>query len=276
MTTTQEPSKDDQIRILINCILERYGFDFRDYALASLRRRITSIVRSERLDTIADLQERILADPLAFQRFVHGISVSVTSMFRDPSFYATLRREVVPLLATYPFIRVWLAGCSTGEEVYSIAILLHEEGLYDRSRIYATDLDVLSVRQAEQGIFPLAAMKEYSANHLKSGGKESLSRYYTADRENALFRNYLKSNIVFAQHNLACDSSFNEFHIILCRNVLIYFNSALRERVLLLLHDSLRTFGILGLGSKESLRFSDIEPCYEPIDTKEKLYRKVI
>lgn len=276
MTGTEESSKDDQIRTLTSYIVERYGFDFRDYALASLRRRVTSIMRSERLDTIAALQERILVDPLAFQRFVHGMSVSVTSMFRDPSFYATFRTEVVPLLATYPFIRLWLAGCSTGEEVYSIAILLYEEGLYDRSRIYATDVDVLAVKRAQEGIFPLASMKEYSANHLNSGGKESLSRYYTADQENAVFRNHLKSNIVFAQHNLVCDSSFNEFHVILCRNVLIYFNSALRERVLLLLHDSLVTFGVLGLGSKESLRFSELEPCYEQIGTKEKLYRKVI
>jgi chemotaxis protein methyltransferase CheR len=276
MTESQEPLKDEQIRILIDHIVERYGFDFRDYAFASLRRRISSILRSERLDSIAALQERILADSVAFQRFVHGISVSVTSMFRDPSFYATFRTEIVPLLATYPFIRLWLAGCSTGEEVYSIAILLHEEGLYDRSRIYATDVDVLSVKRAQEGIFPLAGMKEYSANHLKSGGKESLSTYYTADQENALFRNHLKSNIVFAQHNLVCDSSFNEFHVILCRNVLIYFNSALRERVLLLLHDSLITFGILGLGSKESLRFSDVEPCYEQFNANEKLYRRVI
>jgi len=271
-----ESPKDDQISSLIDHIFERYGFDFRDYACASLRRRVTAILRSERVDSIGALQERILADSLAFQRFVHGISVSVTSMFRDPSFYAAFRTEIVPLLATYPFIRLWLAGCSTGEEVYSVAIVLHEEGLYDRSRIYATDVDILSVKAAEKGIFPLAGMKEYSANHLKSGGKHSLSTYYTADAENALFRNHLKSNIVFAQHNLVCDASFNEFHVILCRNVLIYFNSALRERVLLLLHDSLITFGVLGLGAKESLRFCNVEPCYEQINLNEKLYRKVI
>jgi chemotaxis protein methyltransferase CheR len=197
-------------------------------------------------------------------------------MFRDPTFYLTFRRLVVPVIATYPFIRIWHAGCSTGEEVYSIAIVLHEEGLYDRTRMYATDLDALAVEQAKEAIFPLSAMKEYSANYLNGGGHSSLSQYYTADRENALFRSFLKKNIVFAPHNLVCDSSFNEFQVILCRNVLIYFDNILRERVLSLMHDSLVRFGILVLGSKESLRFSDIEACYEQIDAAEKIYKRII
>jgi chemotaxis protein methyltransferase CheR len=276
MPESTQSTKEDQIATLLYCIAENYGFDFRQYASASLRRRIGAILSKEGLDNIPALQERIVRDPAAFQRFVHGVSVSVTSMFRDPSFYTAFRNKIVPLLATYPFIRLWHAGCSTGEEVYSIAIVLEEEGLYDRSRIYATDLDSIAIERAKDGIFPLSNMKEYSTNYLNSGGKYSLSRYYTADPEGALFRNQLKKNIVFAQHNLVSDSSFNEFHVILCRNVLIYFNSTLRERVLGLLHDSLVTFGILGLGTKESLRFCQIEPCYEQIDPKDKIYKKVI
>lgn len=271
-----ESDSDAQIQRLLSCIVEQYGFDFRNYASASMRRRIQSVLNSERLDSVAALEKQVLADPLAFQRFVHGISVSVTSMFRAPSFYLKFRLIVVPMLATYPFIRLWHAGCSTGEEVYSIAIVLYEEGLYDRTRIYATDLDAVSIEKAKEGIYPLASMKEYSAAYLNSGGADSLSRYYTADLENALFRNFLKQNIVFAQHNLVCDSSFNEFHVVLCRNVLIYFNNELRERVLALLHDSLVNFGVLGIGSKESLRFSNIESCYTPLDSTEKIYKRII
>lgn len=276
MTGSGEREGERQIQSLLSCIVERYGFDFRNYAQASIRRRIQGVLSSEGLDNVAALEERVLSDPIAFQRFVHGISVSVTSMFRDPSFYLKFRRLVVPMLATYPFIRLWHAGCATGEEVYSIAVLLHEEGLYDRTRIYATDLDAISIEQAKQGIFPLSRMREYSAAYVDSGGSESLSRYYTADRENALFRSFLKENIVFAQHNLVCDSSFNEFHVVLCRNVLIYFNNELRERVLALLHDSLVNFGVLAIGSKESLRFSNIEFCYTQLDSTEKIYKRVM
>jgi chemotaxis protein methyltransferase CheR len=276
MKAVPSPPEDDQLDALVKSIAQHYGIDFSEYAPASLRRRISVILRSEHLSNIPELQQRVLSDPIALQRFVHGISVNVTSMFRDPSFYLTVRRDIVPMLATYPFIRLWHAGCSTGEEVYSMAIILHEEGLYDRVRIYATDFDAIAVEGAKQGIYPLGSMKEYSANYLNSGGKDSLSTYYTADAQNALFRKHLKRNIVFAQHNLASDSSFNEFHVVLCRNVLIYFNGDLRERVLGLLHDSLRTFGVLGLGSKESLRLSPLKACYDDISAKERLYKKVI
>ncbi|HEY9774418.1 MAG TPA: protein-glutamate O-methyltransferase CheR [Planktothrix sp.] len=270
------PLDDTQVERLLTSIAQQYGIDFSEYAPASMRRRITVLLRNEHLTSLDALRDRVLADPLAMQRFVHGIAVNVTSMFRDPTFYLTFRREIVPKLATYPFIRIWHAGCSTGEEVYSTAIILHEEGLFDRARIYATDIDVLAIERAKLGIFPIETMKEYSANYLQSGGKESLSNYYTADQHNAIFRKYLKRNIVFAQHNLAGDGSFNEFHLILCRNVLIYFNSDLRERVLNLLHDSLRTFGVLGLGSKESLRLSPIRACYDEISEKDRLYKRVV
>lgn len=241
-----------------------------------MRRRLSLIVNSEHLGNIGELENLLLSDPKVFQRFVHQLSVNVTSMFRDPSFYLTFRKQVIPLLATYPFIRVWHAGCATGEEVYSMAILLEEEGLYDRARIYATDMDSVSIQKAKQGIFPLASMREYSSNYLAAGGKESLSKYYTADQEHALFRSHLKRNMVFAQHNLVCDGSFNEFHVVLCRNVMIYFNSELRDKVLSLLHDSLVRFGILGLGSKESIRFSSVQACYDQISDSEKLYKRMI
>lgn len=268
--------KDKNVRSLLTKIVDRYGYDFTDYSAASLRRRLSLIVNSEHLGNIGELENLLLSDPKVFQRFVHQLSVNVTSMFRDPSFYLTFRKQVIPLLATYPFIRVWHAGCATGEEVYSMAILLEEEGLYDRARIYATDMDSVSIQKAKQGIFPLASMREYSSNYLAAGGKESLSKYYTADQEHALFRSHLKRNMVFAQHNLVCDGSFNEFHVVLCRNVMIYFNSELRDKVLSLLHDSLVRFGILGLGSKESIRFSSVQACYDQISDSEKLYKRMI
>lgn len=268
--------KDKGVRSLLTKIVDRYGYDFTDYSAASLRRRLSLIINSEHLGNIGELENLLLSDPKIFQRFVHQISVNVTSMFRDPSFYLTFRKQVVPLLATYPFIRVWHAGCATGEEVYSMAILLEEEGLYERSRIYATDMDSVSIQKAKQGIFPLSSMREYSSNYLAAGGTESLSKYYTADQEHALFRSHLRRNIVFAQHNLVCDGSFNEFHVVLCRNVMIYFNSELRDKVLSLLHDSLIRFGILGLGSKESIRFSSVQACYDQINDNEKLYKRII
>lgn len=268
--------KDKGVRSLLTKLVDRYGYDFTDYSAASLRRRLSLIINSEHLGNIGELENLLLSDPKVFQRFVHQISVNVTSMFRDPSFYLTFRKQVVPILATYPFIRIWHAGCATGEEVYSMAILLEEEGLYERSRIYATDMDSVSIQKAKQGIFPLSSMREYSSNYLAAGGTESLSKYYTADQEHALFRSHLKRNIVFAQHNLVCDGSFNEFHVVLCRNVMIYFNSELRDKVLSLLHDSLIRFGILGLGSKESIRFSSVQACYDQINENEKLYKRMI
>jgi chemotaxis protein methyltransferase CheR len=276
MAENAERVIDDEVATLLIRVRARYGLDFTNYAHASMRRRVLAFMYSERVAEIADLQEKVLADPLLFQRFVHNISVNVTSMFRDPSFHLALRKVVVPMIATYPFIRIWHAGCSTGEEVYSMAIMLLEEGLYDRVRIYATDVDVVAVERAKLGIYPLANMKEYSANYLLAGGKESLSKYYSADHENALFRNYLRDNITFAQHNLAGESTFNEFHVVLCRNVLIYFNEVLRERVLALLDDSLVTFGILALGAKESLRFSQVFDQYKQLVDNEKIYKKVI
>ena len=264
-----------EIYLLLEGIYRRYGFDFRNYALASLRRRVWNAVRAENVNTISGLQEKVLHDVECLERFLLGLSVNVTSMFRDPSFYLAFREKIVPLLRTYPFIRIWHAGCSTGEEVYSMAILLQEEGLYHRCRIYATDMNESVLRKARVGIFPLTDMQEYTHLYLKAGGKRAFSEYYTAAYEGAIFRTSLKENIIFSQHNLATDSSFNEFNVILCRNVLIYFDAVLQARVHKLLYESLAPFGVLGVGHQESIRLTPYETCYEEIEGGEKLYRRI-
>ena len=264
-----------EIELLLEGVYRHYGFDFRSYAYASIRRRLWKRVEGEGLATISELQARILHDPDAMERLLLDLSVNVTAMFRDPKFYVAFREQVVPLLRTYPFIRLWHAGCSTGEEVYSMAILLDEEGLYDRARIYATDINDVVIQRAKSGIFPLDRMQEYTENYLRAGGKRSFSEYYTAKYDGALFNSTLTRNIVFSQHNLVTDRSFSEFHVIFCRNVLIYFDRTLQNRVHSLFYDSLVMLGILALGSKESLKFSQYEPCYEKLSVAEKLYRKV-
>ena len=264
-----------EIELLLEGVFRHYGFDFRAYAYASIRRRLWKRVEGEGLRTISGLQDRILHDPEAMERLLLDLSVNVTAMFRDPSFYKEFREKVVPLLRTYPFIRIWHAGCSTGEEVFSMAILLEEEGLYDRARLYATDINDVVLQRAKQGIFPLDRMQEYTENYLRAGGKHSFSQYYTAKYDGALFSPALTRNIVFSQHNLVTDRSFSEFHVIFCRNVLIYFDKTLQNRVHSLFYDSLVMFGIMALGSKESLKFSQYEPCYEKLSATEKLYRKV-
>ena len=265
-----------EVEILLEGIFRHYGFDFRSYAYASLRRRLWKRIRAEGLETVSGLQERVLHDRDAMERLLLDLSVNVTSMFRDPNFYRAFRTQVVPLLRTYPFIRVWHAGCSTGEEVYSMAILLKEEGLYERARVYATDINEVVLAEARAGIFPLEKMQEYTQNYLRAGGTRSFSEYYTAAYGGALFSPALRENVVFAQHNLVTDRSFSEFNVILCRNVMIYFDRSLQNRVHELFYESLPTYGILALGSKESLKFSKYEDRYEAIDPREKIYRKVL
>jgi chemotaxis protein methyltransferase CheR len=264
-----------EMRLLLEGILQQYGYDFREYAPASLRRRIRNVIRDERLATISGLQERVLHEPACMERLLVALSVNVTAMFRDPGFFLAFRQRVVPLLRTYPFVRLWHAGCSTGEEVYSMAILLHEEGLYDRCRIYATDMNETILRKAREGIFSLPAVDAYAENYRQAGGRSSLADYYTAAYGGAIFRAGLKENVIFARHNLAMDQSFNEFHVVLCRNVMIYFQKPLQQRVHELIYDSLIRFGILGLGSKESLQFTPHEKQYEPLDGEWRLYRRV-
>jgi len=264
-----------EIELLLEGIFRHYGFDFRSYAYASIRRRLWKRIEAEGLRTISELQARVLHDAEMMERLLLDLSVNVTAMFRDPGFYRAFRQIAIPLLKTWPFIRIWHAGCSTGEEVYSMAILLSEEGLYDRSRIYATDINDVVLQQAKAGIFPLNRMQEYTENYIRAGGKQSFSEYYTAKYDGALFSPSLTLNVVFSQHNLVTDRSFSEFNVIFCRNVLIYFDRELQDHVHALFYESLSMFGVLALGSKETLRFSKYEPCYEKLHAREKMYRKV-
>jgi chemotaxis protein methyltransferase CheR len=264
-----------EVDLLLEGIYRQYGFDFRQYAYASIRRRLWKRVDAEGLTTISALQDRVLHEPAMMERLLLDLSINVTAMFRDPQFYTVFREQVIPTLRTYPFIRLWHAGCATGEEVYSMAMLLEEEGLYERSRIYATDINEVVLQKAKAGIFPLDRMKEYTENYIAAGGKRSFSDYYTAKYGGALFAPELTRNVVFSQHNLVTDRSFSEFNVILCRNVLIYFDKSLQAKVHGLFYDSLAMFGILALGSKEALRFSPYDECYEQINGPEKIYRKV-
>ncbi len=264
-----------EIELMLEGIFRRYGFDFRAYAYASIRRRLWKRIEAEGLATVTALADRVLHDASMMDRLLMDLSINVTAMFRDPGFYAAFRTQVVPILKTYPFFRIWHAGCSTGEEVYSMAILLEEEGIYDRARIYATDINEVVLQKAKSGIFLLERMQEYTENYLKAGGRRAFSEYYTAKYDGALFKPSLIQNVVFSQHNLVTDRSFAEVNVILCRNVLIYFDRSLQQRVHGLFYDSLSTFGILALGSKESLRLSKYEDCYEAVNPREKIYKKI-
>jgi chemotaxis protein methyltransferase CheR len=264
-----------ETELLLEAIHRHYGFDFRGYAAASLKRRLWRRIRAEGLSTLSGLLERVLHDPPTMERLLLDLSINVTAMFRDPAFYRAFRERAVPLLRTYPFLRIWNAGCSTGEETYSLAILLQEEGLHERTRIYATDINEVVLARARAGVFPLDKMKEYTANYIKSGGERAFSEYYVAAYEGARFQRSLVDNVVFAQHNLVSDRSFNEFNVIVCRNVMIYFDRPLQERVHQLFYDSLGMFGVLALGHKESMRFTGLADRYEELDATERLYRKV-
>ena len=267
--------EDLETEILLEAVYRHYGHDFREYAPASLKRRIALAMREEKVSTISGLQEKVLHHPASMERLLLTVSINVTSLFRDPDFFLALRQKVVPALGTYPFLRIWHAGCSTGEEVYSMAILLEEEGLYDRCRIYATDMNGAVLRQARAGIFPVETLQQGAANYARSGGTRSLSEYYTSTEGEAIFRSSLKRNIIFSQHNLAVEGSFNEFHLILCRNVMIYFTKPLQQRVHQLLYQSLSMFGVLGIGSKETLQFTPHEKDYEQLGVGTKLYRRI-
>ena len=264
-----------EIELLLEGLYQRYGYDFREYAPASLKRRILNFVASEKLQTISGLQEKVLHDHDCMERLLLALSINVTSMFRDPAFFLTFREKVVPILRTYPFIRIWCAGCSTGEEVYSIAILLREEGLLEKSKIYATDMNEVVLKKAKDGIYHLSLMKEYTNNYQQASGKASFSDYYDAAYENAILDPSLKKIITFAQHNLVTDSSFNEFHVIMCRNVMIYFNKSLQDRVYNLLNESLIMLGILCLGERETIRFTALENSYDELEKGRKVYRKI-
>jgi chemotaxis protein methyltransferase CheR len=263
-----------ELDLLLEATHQRYGHDFRGYARASLRRRLWRRTDLEGLRTLSGLQERVLHDPLVMERLLGDLSINVTEMFRDPGCHAALRADVLPLLRTHPFIRIWIAGCSTGEEVTSIAIMLREEGLLERSLIYATDIDAGVLALARSGSFPIERIQDYTRNYLTAGGEQSFSSYYTVDGNRAVFDPALLEDVVFAQHNLATDGSFNEFHLVVCRNVLIYFGRELQDRVLGLFDASLARRGMLALGRKETLRGTAIEDRYEPLVDAERIYRR--
>lgn len=262
----------------VNRLLERvrvkYGYDFTEYSTASMKRRIAQFMIANKIAGMEQLQAELESNEELLEQFIQGISVTVTEMFRDPSFYRAMREKVIPRLATYPVIKVWLAGCATGEEIYSVAILLKEAGLYNRSVIYATDINQRSLKTAKQGIYPIAKMKDYTSNYIKAGGISDFSSYYKANFESVLMDKSLKKNIVFASHNLTADKRFNEFQLILCRNVLIYFNQELQNKVINLFYDSLCPFGFLALGNKESLLFSEKRSLFEDTDKREKIFMK--
>ncbi|TVQ11234.1 MAG: protein-glutamate O-methyltransferase CheR [Leptolyngbya sp. DLM2.Bin27] len=266
--------EDVDIHLLIEGLYQRYGYDFRNYAQASLKRRIHNFLRTEGLSSIAQLQAQILGDRSCADRLLLGLTVNTTAMFRDPSFYLAFRQQVVPLLRTYPFFRIWHAGCSTGQEVYSMAILLQEEGLYHRCRIYATDANEKVLQTARQGIYSYKQMQDYTQLYLKAGGQKTFSEYYTASYDNAIFRPALRERVVFGEHNLVTDGSFNEFNVIICRNVLIYFDQTLQNQVHDLFYNSLCKFGILGLGRQETIRFTKYEAAYDDLVRTEKLFRR--
>ncbi|TCC86290.1 CheR family methyltransferase [Pedobacter hiemivivus] len=265
---------DEHVEILLSDLLEQYGYDFTGYSRASIKRRISRIYTLDRALSFAEFRYRILNDQAYFKRFVEQITVNVTEMFRDPSFFRKLREEVLPKLGTYPLIRIWLAGCSTGEEAYSISIILKELNLLHKSLIYATDLNPTVLEKAAQSIFAMSQMQQYSENYILSGGTKEFSSYYTASYSLAKFDDELKRKIVFSTHNLVSDHSFNEFQLILCRNVLIYFNRDLQHNVLDLFDSSLDELGYLALGSKETVEFSRISNRYKRLPG-EKIWRKV-
>ena len=269
------PGNDEiDLRLLMEAIYLKYSYDFRDYTGASQKRRVTYALTQLGLSSVSALQEQVLREPTIFTRLLQYLTIPVSEMFRDPSYFLALRRQVVPVLHTYPSIKVWVAGCSTGEEVYSLAILLREEGLLDRSRIYATDINFASLDKARQGIFALDTLQKYTVNYQRAGGTRAFSDYYVAAYDAARCDPSLCANVIFADHSLATDSVFAETQLVSCRNVLIYFNRQLQDRALGLFHESLCHRGFLGLGSKESIDFSGYATRFDPLVRAERLFRK--
>ena len=273
-TGPAEPTEELELELLLEGIFRRYGYDFRGYAGASLKRRLWKRMNLERLSTLTALLDRVLHDPACLDRLLKDLSINVTEMFRDPSFHRTLREKAFPLLRTYPFVRAWVAGCSTGEEVISLALALEEEDLLERTRIYATDMNEAALDRAREFRIPADRLATYEDNFVRAGGQRPLSEYCTVAGEWAVFDPRLSEGVVFAQHNLASDRSFNEFHLILCRNVMIYFGRDLQRHVHQLFLDSLVPLGLLGLGRKEAISDAEVAARYEPLDQAEKLFRR--
>src|SRR3954452_10103695 len=271
---TQINITEDELEEVLQLLLHQYGYDFTNYSHASLRRRILHFMNTQLLASVYDLKFKLINQKNIFIQLLQTITINVTDMFRDPSFYKALRDKIFPQLATYPLIKIWHAGCATGEEAFSLAILLHEENLLNRCRIYATDLNSVNLTKAQKGIIPLANMKEHSQHYYEAGGKDHFSNYYTAKYDHVLINKELRTNIVFSHHNLVTDNVFNEFQLILCRNVLIYFEPVLQNKVLNLLYNSLSPLGFLAIGLKESLLFSDLNSKFENVLPSLKIFKR--
>lgn len=274
MKVDNEALFEQEVETLIKDIYNQYGYDFSGYSRASIYRRVKRFLNNKNISTVTDLRKMVLADSFFFESFLQEITVNVTEMFRDPSFFLSLRLHVLPMLSTYPYIKIWDAGCSTGEELFSLLILLEEEGLLDRTKVYATDINQKVLKQAKEGIFPASNIAAYTSGYYASGGKKEFSNYYLSNYGSLKFDSSLIKNVIFYPHNLATDSSFNEFHLILCRNVLIYFNRELQERVFKLFDESLVELGYLSLGKKETLAMSQISRNYSIVDKSNRIYRK--
>jgi chemotaxis protein methyltransferase CheR len=267
---------DIEIPLFLEAIFQKYGYDFRDYSKAHIKRRLLHRMAIGKFDSISLMQDKVLTDKSFFISLLEDLSINVTEMFRDPEFYSSFREHVVPNLRTYPFIKIWHAGCATGEEVYSLAILLKEENLLDRCQIYATDFNRRVLDIAKLGIYPNQDLEKFNHNYIESGGKGKLSDYYTLKYGSLKLDQSLSKKIVFADHNLVTDTVFAEVNLILCRNVLIYFNKDLQNKVINLFYQSLSSSGFLCLGTKESLRFTQLESNFANIDSLQKIYKKKI
>jgi len=266
--------EDLEIQLLLEALSQCYHYDFRDYSRASIKRRLVQARSKMNFANFSAMQESLLHDPATLPLLLNFLTVQVSEMFRDPTYYRALRERVIPHLKTYPSLKVWVAGCSNGEELYSLSILFREEGLDQRTMFYATDINADALKAAEAGVFPIDLMKKYTENHHRSGGRSSLSEYYTADYGRAVFDRSLRERVVFSDHSLATDAVFAEMHLISCRNVLIYFDRDLQNRAIGLFRDSLIRKGFLGLGSKESLRFSAHTDSFDDFVREEKIYQR--
>lgn len=263
-----------EIDLLIEAVKRYYGYDFSNYSKAHIKRRMSVFLSKHRYESISEMQHYVLHNPNIFEDFLNNFSINVTEMFRDPGFYKEFRETVIPILKTYPYLKIWIAGCATGEEVYSFAIMLKEEGLLERSTIYATDFNSKALQKAGKAIYSIDTIKSYTSNYQKSGGKSSFSDYYMANYNSVIINKSLKENIVFAEHNLVTDGVFTEANLIVCRNVLIYFDRDLQDKVLSLFNNSLIQGGYLALGTKETIQFSVINSKFSTVSKENKIYKK--
>ncbi|MCA2011020.1 protein-glutamate O-methyltransferase CheR [Pararhodobacter sp. CCB-MM2] len=263
-----------ELQLFLEALYRRYHYDFRSYSASSLQRRAELACERLNCATISDLQRRLLHEPDLLPDIIDAMTVQVSELYRDPSYYAAIRRDVIPHLKTFPSLKVWVAGCADGEELYSLAILFKEEGLFDRTLFYATEINRRALAKAEAGVYDIDRMGAFTRNYQAAGGRASLSDYYTAGYGRAVFDRALRTRTVFTEHNLASDQVFSEVHLVSCRNVLIYFDGALQDRAVGLFRESLARGGFLGLGAHETLRFSDHASAFQPFDEGQRIWRR--